>query len=98
GAVGQRGPQRLDVLRWAQRGVDLVDGVVVAQEVGGEDEVVRRDLGGDVDSTVLGPPDPLHAAGAGDVGDVDPAAGVAGQHDVPGDDGLLGHARPARQS
>ena len=41
GAVGERGPQRLDVLGRAQRRVDLEGRVVAAEPVLGEEQVVR---------------------------------------------------------
>jgi hypothetical protein len=97
GAVGQRLPQRVDVLLRAQRRVDLVGRVVAGEQVGGEQQVVRRDLGGHVDALGLGPAQDLDGAGGRGVGDVHAGAGVAGQHDVARHDDLLGDARPAGQ-
>ena len=97
GAVGQRVAQRGDVLVGAQRRVHLVDRVVAGEQVGGQQQVVRRHLGGDVDALRLGPADHLDRTGGGHVGDVHPAVGVPGEHHVARDDGLLGDAGPAGQ-
>ncbi len=60
--------------------------------------MVWSDLGRNGDALRLGPADDLHAAGGRDVRDVDPRAGVPGEHHVPSHDGLLGDPWPAGQS
>ena len=55
--------QRLDVLAGPQRRVDLERRVVAGEQVGGQQQVVRRDLGGDVDALRLGPADDLDRPG-----------------------------------
>ncbi len=97
-AVGQGGPEGLDIGVRAQRRVDLVDGVVAAGELIREPEVVRGDLGRDVDAAGLGPADNLHGPGRGDVADVQAGPDVLGQQHVPGDDALFGDGRPAGQA
>ena len=72
-AVGERGAQRLDVLGAAERRVHLVRGVVARDELLGEQQVVRRDLGGDGDAAGLRPADDLDGAGGRDVADVQAA-------------------------
>ena len=47
GAVGEAVAQRRDVRLGAQRRVHLVHRVVAGRELVGEEQVVRRDLGGD---------------------------------------------------
>ena len=98
GAIGQGLANRLDVLGRAQRGVDLVQRGVGAGHLIGQQEVVRRDLSGDIDAAGLGPADDPDAAGGGQVAHVQTRADVLGQQDVAGDDRLLGHRRPAAQS
>ena len=98
GAVGQRGAQGLDIGVGAQRRVDLVDGVVAAGELVREPEVVRGDLGRDVDAAGLGPADDLHGSGGGDVADVQPGADVLGEQHVAGNDAFLGDGGPAGEA
>ena len=98
GAVGQRLAHGLDVLGGAQRRVDLVQRRVGARLLIGEHEVVRRDLGGDVDSPGLGPADDVDAARGGQVAHVQARADVLGQEHVAGDDRLLGDGGPAPQA
>ena len=82
----------------AQRRVDLEDaGRSVRDELVGEQQVVRRDLGGDVDAARLRPADDLDRAGGRDVADVQARADVLGEQHVAGDDRLLGDRRPAAQ-
>src|SRR5690606_23394492 len=71
GAVGQRLAQGEHVPLGAQRRVDLVDRVVGAHQLVGEEQVVRGDLGGDPDAAGLGPADDLDGAGGRQVADVD---------------------------
>ena len=98
GAVGQTLVQRLDVAGRAKWWVDLVDGVVAAHQVVGQQQVVGGDLGGDVDPPFLGAPDQIDTAGRGHVAHVEPGTDVSGQQDVTRDDGLLGHRGPAAQA
>ena len=98
-AVGQALADRLDVALRAQRRVDLEHRVVAAGQLVGEDQVVRRDLGGHVDPAGLGPADDLDRAGRRQVADVQPRADVLGEQHVARDDRLLrdrGPARPGR--
>ena len=87
-----------DVLGAAQRRVHLEARVVARDEVLGEQQVVRRDLGGDVDAAGLRPADHLDRPGGRDVADVQAAADVLGEQHVAGDDRLLGDGRPAGQA
>ena len=51
-----------DVVGRTQRRVDLEDRVVAVEQVAGQQQVVRRDLGGDVDAALLRPADHLDRA------------------------------------
>ena len=62
--------QRLDVLGLAQRRVHLAGGVVAEQRLVGEQEVVRRHLGGDGDAARLRLAQDAHRAQRRDVRDV----------------------------
>src|SRR5690606_8772787 len=90
GAVGQRGPQRVDVLARADRRVDLEDRVVGGHHGVVQVEVVRGDLGGHPHAAGLGGPDQLDRAPRGDVRDVQPRPDPGGQDQVAGDHDLLG--------
>ena len=57
GAVGQCLPQRGHVLVGPQRRIHLVGRVVASTSLGGQHQVVRGDLGRDVDAALLGPAD-----------------------------------------
>ncbi len=98
GAVRQAGAQCLNICIRPQRRVDLVHRVVAADQVVGEQEVVRGDFGSDVDAAFLGPADDLHGAGGGDVADVQAGVHMLRQQDVTGDDAFLGDRRPAGES
>ena len=82
----------------AQRWVDLEDRVVRRRQLVGEQQVMRRDLGGDVPTRGLRLPDQLDRARRRDVADVQPRADVSGEQAVTRDHGLLGHRRPSGQS
>ncbi len=71
--------QRVDVLVGPQRRVDLEDRVVAGEQVGGEHQVVRRHLGGDVDALRLGPADHLDRAGGARRGRRAPGCRCAGR-------------------
>ncbi len=86
------------VLGAAQWRVDLVDRVVGRGEVLGEQQVVRGDLGGDVDPAGLRPADDLHGPCGRDVADVQARSDMLGEQDVAGDDRLLGDRGPATQA
>ena len=87
----------VDVLGRPQRRVDLVRRVVAEHLVGGQQQVVRGDLGGHSIAARLGPAEHVDRLGGGDVADVQPGPGQLGQLDVAGDDGRLGRRRPAGQ-
>ena len=82
----------------AQRRVDLEHRVVALGAGVGEQQVVRRDLGGHLHAARLRPAQDLHRARRRDVADVQPGADVAGEQHVAGDDRLLGGGRPAGQA
>ena len=65
------------------------------QVVLGQEQVVRRDLGGHVDPARLRGADDVDRAGGGHVADVQGRAGVRGQQAVPRDDRFLRGGRPA---
>jgi hypothetical protein len=90
--------ERGDVLVGAERRVDLEGRVVAGHLVGGQQQVVRCHLRGDVDAASLGPAEHVDGLGGGDVADVQPGAGQLGELDVAGDDGGLGDRGPAGQA
>ena len=96
-AVGEGLPQGGHVLVRPQRRIHLVRRVVGPQLVGGQHEVVWRDLGGDVDATRLSPPQHVDGLGAGDVADVHPRTGERRELGVPGHDRRLRCRWPPRQ-
>ncbi|MDQ0708654.1 hypothetical protein QFZ52_001306 [Arthrobacter woluwensis] len=97
-ALGQGLAQGQHVLLGAEGRVDLVDGVVAADQLVRQQQVVRGDLGGDPDAALLGPADDLHTARRGDVADVQAGVDVLCQEHVAGDDALLGDRGPAGQA
>ena len=60
------------------------------KDVVGEEQVIRRRLGGDADATLLRPPDQLDAAGRRDAEHMEPTAGELGELEVAVEDDLLG--------
>src|SRR5207248_1401562 len=96
--VRERGAQRLDVLRGTQGWIDLVDRVVVLEELAGQQQVMGRYLGGHRDPPRLCPPQYVYRSRGRDMADVQSGAGVLREHDVAGDDRLLGDRRPAGQT
>ncbi len=97
-AVGETLAHRENVLFATQRRVDLEAGVVAAREFVGEQQVVRGDLGRDVDAASLRPPDDLDRPCGGEMADVQARADVLGQQHVAGDDRLLGDRGPAGEA
>ena len=81
----------------AQRRVHLDVGVVALERLVGEDEVVRRHLAGHGDAARLAGAHRAQRAARRQVGDVEAAAGQAGQRDVALDPELLGLAGDALQ-
>ena len=98
GAVEKRLLERLGVAGLAQRRVHAEQAVVGGELLVGEHEVVRGDLGGDVDALVLSKAQKLHGALGGGVAQVVAAAVVAGHDRVARHNGLLRHARPTAQA
>ena len=98
GAVGQALAHRLDVLRAAQRRVDLVQRVVGGGQLLGQEQVVRGDLGGDVHALGLAPTHDVDRSCGGQVAHMQARAHVLREQNVAGDDRLLGDRRPAGQA
>ncbi|MPM17512.1 hypothetical protein SDC9_63907 [bioreactor metagenome] len=96
-AVGDRGPQRLDVLGGAQRWVDLEGGVVAGHQICGQQQMVRGGLGRHPDTAGLGGADDVQRLPGRHVADVVAGPGEGGELHVAGDDRRLGGRRPAAQ-
>ena len=86
------------VLGGAQWRIDLEERVKATNEVLCEKQVMGGDLCCDSNPPLLGPPDDIHRASGGEVTDVQPGADIFRQEDIPGDNALLGNARPASQT
>ena len=97
-AVGETLAHGEHVLLAPQRRVDLEARVVAAGEVVGQQQVVRSDLGGDVDAATLRPPDDLDRSCRRQVADVQAGADVLGEQHVARDDRLLGDGGPAGET
>ena len=99
GAVGDALDELGGVLCGAKRRVHLErGGVVVADVVLGQEQVVRGDLAGDAHAGGLGAAHELEPVGAGEVLDVQVGAGELGQLDVAGDVDLLAGRGPAQHA
>ena len=97
GAVLESLPQGLAVVVLAQRRAALVLGGAVGDELGGEGEVVRTGLDGDLDALLLGGADGGQGLGGGQVEDVHPGAGLSRGGEDLLDGGVLSRARPGGQ-
>src|SRR5699024_10763136 len=98
GPVGQPVAEGCDVVRGAQRRIDLVACVEATHQVVRQQQVVRGDLGRHGDAALFGPAHDVDAAGGGQVAHVQSGPDVLGQQHVAGDDRLLGDGRPAGQA
>ena len=97
-AVGQALAHGFDVFGASQRRVDLEERVVGGGELLGEQQVVGRHLGGDVDALRFAPANNVDGSSRGQVAHVQARADVLGQQDIASDDGFLGDGRPSRQA
>ena len=70
GAIGQTGAHRLDIISRTQRRIHLVHRVVCGCQFVGEDEVMRRHFGGDVDTARLGPANDVDGTFGGEMAHV----------------------------
>ncbi len=82
----------------AQGRVHFVVGVVVADVLVIEDEVVGGDLAGDADAAVFGAANGVHAERGGDVLDVEVDADVFGEANVAGDADFFADGRDALEA
>ena len=99
GAVDHAGDKGLGIGSRAQRRVDLEGrGVIVADVVLGEEQVMRGDLAGDRQALGFRGANHIKAARSGDVLDVQLAAGKAAQGDVASDLQLLAFGRPTQKA
>ena len=94
-AIGESAPDRFDVVAAAQWWVDLVERVVGGSQLVGEQQMMRRDLGGDIHAARLRPPHEFDRSRRGDVADVQPRTDVLCQQDVARDDRFFRNRRPA---
>ena len=69
-AVREAFTNGLNVIGGAQGRIHLVARVIGTREFLGEDQVMRSDLSGDVDSALLGPPHDRHGSARGEMADV----------------------------
>ena len=97
-AVGQAFAHRLDVLGAAQRRVHLVERVVCGGELFGQEQVVRRGLGRNIDALCLAPTHEVDRARGRQVTHVQARADVLGEQNIAGDDRLFGDGGPTGQA
>ncbi len=97
-AIPQAGDDGFPVRRGAQRRVHLQVGIVGAECLLGQSDVVRRRLSRDVDAVPLRPANKLNRHRRADVLQVDMGAGVVGEDYVARDYDVLGGMRPALQA
>ncbi|SIA92430.1 Uncharacterised protein [Mycobacteroides abscessus subsp. abscessus] len=97
-AVGEAFAHRLDVLGTAQRRVHLVERVVGGGQLLGQEQVVRRGLGRDINALCLTPAHEVNRTRGRQVTHVQARADVLSEQDVAGDDRLFGDGRPTGQT